>query len=581
MKSLLKIAVLLKPFWKVAILGPLLMILEVSMDLLQPRLMQHIVDHGIVQLDTSIIINTSIWMVFLAFLGVLGGFGGGFFAVRASQLFGASLRSKLYSKVQTLSFGNLDNIGTGELITRLTNDVTQVQEALFLCLHILVRTPLIIIGSVIMATLTSPQLALMFIFIGPLVTIVMIFVIRKTYLTFSQVQQRVDQLNTVMLENFAGVRVVKAFVRSAYENSRFNHRNEQLKTDMVSALRIAALTMPSTMLILNLGIVGVIWFGGIQVNQGLMNVGELMAFINYIMYLLFSVMMVGMLITRISRAAASASRLLEILDAEPDVYDNKNQKDNLNINGRVVFDKVSFNYNNTSDKPVLNAVSFTAEPGQMIAILGATGAGKSSLINLIPRFYDVSSGTISIDDIDIQNISQPILHNNIGIAMQEVVLFSGTIRENIAYGRPDSSIESIINAAKAAQAHTFISSFPDGYDTVLGQRGVNLSGGQKQRIAIARALITQPKILILDDSTSAIDLVTESRIQEALTELMKDRTSIIIAQRISTVLNADKIIVLDDGEVAAEGTHKQLLSSSAIYGEIYASQLGNGAVSNG
>jgi ATP-binding cassette subfamily B protein len=581
MKSLIKLAALLKPYWKVALLGPLLMIVEVSMDLIQPRMMQRIVDEGIAGLDSSLILHTSALMILLAFFGVFGGFGGGFFAVRASQLFGADLRSKLYNKVQALSFGNLDRIGTGELITRLTNDVTQVQEALFMSLHLLVRTPMIIVGSLVMASLTSPKLAFMFLLLVPLMGVILLLIVRKTYLTFGAVQQRVDSLNTVMLENFAGVRVVKAFVRSLYENRRFNKSNEQLKDNMVSALRVAAMTMPMSMFILNLGIVAVLWFGGIQITEGTMKVGEIIAFINYITYLLGSVMMLGMLISRISRAAASADRLQEILESKPEVQDSVSPLDSFDFKGRVEFDRVTFNYNGASDKAVLNDISFTAEPGQMVAILGATGAGKSSLINLIPRFYDVSSGKISIDGVDVHEFSKVFLRENIGIAMQEVVLFSGSIRENIAFGRPDAEMDEILAASRAAQAHDFISGFPKGYDTVLGQRGVNLSGGQKQRIAIARALITQPKILILDDSTSAIDVETESRLQEALVDLMKDRTSIVIAQRISTVLNADKIIVLDNGVIAAEGTHRQLLAESPIYGEIYSSQLGSGAVVNG
>jgi ATP-binding cassette subfamily B protein len=581
MKSLMKLAALLKPYWQVAMLGPLLMILEVAMDMVQPRLMQRIVDIGIAQQNTSLILHTSALMILLAFFGIFGGFGGGFFAVRAAQLFGAALRSKLYRKVQSLSFGNLDRIGTGELITRLTNDVTQVQEALFVCLHIMVRTPLTIVGSITMATLTSAKLALMFFVLIPLLVAVLFLIIKLTYKVFGSVQQRVDSLNTVMLENFAGVRVVKAFVRGLYENRRFDKSNVALKNNMVTALRIAAMTMPSTMLILNIGIVAVIWFGGIQVSQGTLMVGQIIAFINYITFLVNSVMMLGMLITRVSRAAASADRLMAILKSEPEVQEHDRPLVSFDFKGRVVFDKVSFDYGGASDKAVLKDISFVAEPGQMVAILGATGAGKSSLINLIPRFYDVTSGQISIDGVDVHDFSKVFLRENIGIAMQEVVLFSGTIRENIAFGRSDATMDEILAASRAAQAHDFISGFPEGYETVLGQRGVNLSGGQKQRIAIARALITQPKILILDDSTSAIDVETEARLQEALVDLMKDRTSIVIAQRISTVLNADKIIVLDNGVIAAEGTHRELLAESPIYGEIYASQLGSGAVVNG
>jgi ATP-binding cassette subfamily B protein len=576
MYSLVKFSGFMKPYWKVAMLGPILMALEVAMDLLQPRLMQHIVDVGIVQLDTSIVLNTSGLMILVAFIGVLAGLGGGVFAVRASQLFGADLRSALYKRVQSLSFGNLDKLGTGELVTRLTGDVTLVQDAVFLSLHILVRAPLMATGCVIMATFTSPRLSLMFFILVPSLIAILVFVVRKTYLAFGAVQQGVDSLNTVMLENLAGVRVVKAFVRGAYEKSRFYDSNTRLKDNMVSALRVAALTTPAAMLLVNVSIVYVLWAGGWRVNNGSMKVGEIIAFTNYLTQVLSGLMMFSMLASRVSRAAASAKRLLEVLASTPEVRYEGDIRQAAISNGKVVFENVCFTYSGQTSRAVLNEISFTAEPGQTIAIVGATGAGKSSLINLIPRFYDVSSGRILIDGVDVRNIAQKTLQENITVAMQEVVLFSGTIRENIAYGRPDAGEDEILQAAKAAQAHEFISTFPDGYETVLGQRGVNLSGGQKQRISIARALITKPKILILDDSTSAVDVETESKLQEALAGLIKGMTCFVIAQRISTVLNADKIIVLDEGKIAAEGTHEELLLSSPLYGEIFDSQLGQG-----
>ena len=576
MSSLVKFSGFMKPYWKVAMLGPILMALEVAMDLFQPRLMQHIVDVGIVQLDTSIVLNTSGLMILVAFLGVLAGLGGGVFAVRASQLFGADLRSALYKKVQSLSFGNLDKLGTGELVTRLTGDVTQVQDAVFLCLHILVRAPLMATGCVIMATFTSPRLSLMFFILVPSLIAILVFVVRKTYLAFGAVQQGVDSLNTVMLENLAGVRVVKAFVRGAYEKSRFYDSNTRLKDNMVSALRVAALTTPATMLLVNISIVYVLWAGGLRVNNGSMKVGEIIAFTNYLTQVLSGLMMFSMLASRVSRAAASAKRLFEVLASTPEVKYEGDIRGAAISRGRVVFENVCFTYGGQTSRAVLSGIRFTAEPGQTIAIVGATGAGKSSLINLIPRFYDVSSGRIVIDGVDVRNIAQKTLQENITVAMQDVVLFSGTIRENIAYGRPDAGEDEILQAAKAAQAHEFISTFPDGYETVLGQRGVNLSGGQKQRISIARALITKPTILILDDSTSAVDVETESKLQEALAGLMKGMTCFVIAQRISTVLNADKIIVLDEGKIAAEGTHGELLLSSPLYGEIFDSQLGQG-----
>jgi ATP-binding cassette subfamily B protein len=576
MKSLIRLAGFLKPYWKAAVLGPLFMVIEVFTDLMQPRLMERIIDVGIAQLDMSLVLVTGAFMVGIALIGVFGGVGGARFGVQASQGFGADLRSALFRKVQSLSFGNLDELETGHLVTRLTNDVTQVQEVVFISLHVLVRMPMILLGSLIMAILTSPRLALMFLILGPVVIIVIGLVINKSHHFFLEVQRRLDKLNSVMLENLAGVRVVKAFVRAVYEINRFKKTNDDLMEKTVKALRLIALNMPFMMLALNVGIVCVIWFGGIQVNQGSMKVGQIIAFVNYLMQSLFSLMMVGMLLMRVSRAEASSKRLLEVLDSNPKIKVKPDALRVFSAKGRVVFEDVTFNYNENSHDPVLKGVSFTAEPGQTVAILGATGSGKSSLVHLIPRFYDIRKGRILLDNTDIRDLSEEALRKNIAIAMQEAVLFSGTIRENIRYGTAEATEEEIIAAAQAAQAHNFIMQFPDGYDTELGQRGVNLSGGQKQRLAIARALITLPSVLILDDSTSAVDVETESRIQDALNTLMSGRTSIIIAQRISTVLNADKIIVLDNGIIVSEGTHAELLQTCPIYQEIYESQLGNG-----
>jgi ATP-binding cassette subfamily B protein len=390
------------------------------------------------------------------------------------------------------------------------------------------------------------------------------------------VQERLDALNEVMQENLAGVRVVKAFVRGEHEEERFSQANENLTGQNIQAGRTVAVMWPFMMTTMNLGIVGVLWFGGNRVVQGSMQVGQIIAFVNYLTTTLFSLMMVSGLVIQLARSEASAKRIQEVLDKEPDVKDRPDARKDHPIKGYVRLEKVSFQYNGNTSEPVLKGVSFSAEPGQTVALLGTTGAGKSSLVNLIPRFYDTNAGRVTIDGVDVRDIDQESLRRQIGIALQEVVLFSGTIRDNIAYGKPDASDEEVIAAAKAAQAHDFILSFPDGYNTELGQRGVNLSGGQKQRIAIARALLIQPPILILDDSTSAVDVETEAKIQEALESIMKQRTTFVIAQRISTVLGAEKILVLDDGQIAAEGTHAELMESSPIYREIYESQLGNG-----
>lgn len=580
MKSVYQLAKFLKPYWHWAILAPLLMILEVAMDLMQPKMIERIVDQGIARLDMGVVVNTGLLMVGFALIGAVGGVGCTVFSMLASQGFGTDLRSTLFRKIQSLSFGNLDDLETGQLITRLTNDVTQVQEAVAMLLRIMVRAPMMLIGSLLMAVLTSPRLALILVVLGPLVLAVVAWVINKAYPMFSKVQRRLDDLNTVMQENLAGVRVVKAFVRAEREIGRFGTVNDGLMGQTVRAARLVAVTMPAVMLALNVGIVSAIWFGGMQVTYGGMQAGQLIAFINYLMRTLMSVMFVSMLVMRFARAQASAERIQEALDRKPEI---RNQPDALATfapQGRVAFENVTFSYDGDGHAPVLKGISFVAEPGQTVAILGATGSGKSSLIHLIPRFYDVTDGRITVDGVDVRQVDKAALRRNIGIALQESVLFTGTIRDNIRYGRPDATDEEVVAAAVAAQAHNFISEFADGYDTMLGQRGVNLSGGQKQRVAIARALLVQPAVLILDDSTSSVDVETETKIQEALEGLMRNRTSFVIAQRISTVLNADTILVLDDGQIAAEGTHRELIASSPIYQEIYESQLGNGVTSH-
>ena len=571
----------LKPYWLSATMAPLLMVLEVAMDLMQPRMIQRIVDEGIAQLDLNVVIQTGLLMIGLALLGAVGGVGCTVFSMIASQGFGTDLRSALFRKVQSLSFGNLDKLETGQIITRLTNDVTQVQEVVSMMLRIMVRAPLILVGSVILAILTSPRLAFLLVVLGPIALVVLVWAINRAYPLYSEVQRRLDKLNTVMQENLAGVRVVKAFVRAVHEIRRFGAANDSLMAQTVHAARTVAVTGPATMLALNLGVVGAVWFGGLQVTYGEMKTGELIAFINYLMRTLMSLTFVSMLVMRAARAEASAERIQEVLDSEPDVQDKSDALETFAPQGRVAFENVTFSYDSDKHDPVLKGISFVAEPGQTVAVLGATGSGKSSLIHLIPRFYDVTDGKITIDGADVRDVSEAALRHNIGVALQESVLFTGTIRDNIRYGRPDATDEEVIAAAKAAQAHDFITQFPNGYDSEVGQRGVNLSGGQKQRIAIARALLVQPTVLILDDSTSSVDVETEVKIQDALEDLMRDRTSFVIAQRISTVLKADKILVLDDGRIAAEGRHGELLASSPIYREIYDSQLGDGATANG
>jgi ATP-binding cassette subfamily B protein len=591
MESLKKLSGFLKPYWKLALLAPFLMAIEVAMDLLQPRLLETIIDVGIARLDMRVVLQTGGWMVLAAFCGAFGGITNTIASVMVSQNFSADLRSALFRKVQSLSFANLDQLETGNLITRLTNDVNQIGQMVLAMLRMMVRAPLIVIGCLILAVLTSPRLALLLAVLMPILILILYYVMDKAYPMFGKVQRRLDRLNTIMQEYLSGVRVVKAFVRSQHEEQRFNQANDDLRDQTLHALQWMAVVGPIMMFIMNLGLVGAIWFGGLQVHQGALQTGQLVAFINYIMRAMNSLTMVAMLLVQFSRAQASADRIAEVLDSQPVVVDRPTvQALPAHPRGLVRFEKVSFGYDGRSasadsaaaeSSEVLHEISFTAESGKTVAVLGATGSGKSSLVHLIPRFYDVRAGRITLDGVDIRDLSQADLRRHIGIALQDVVLFSGSIRDNIRYGRPEASDEEVIAAAKAAQAHDFIRSFPDGYDTELGQRGVNLSGGQKQRIAIARALLLRPTILILDDSTSAVDAETESKLQAALNELMHGRTSFVIAQRISTVLTADKILVLNDGRLVAEGSHRELLASSPIYQEIFASQLGGSPAQTG
>ncbi len=575
MRTVTALARYLKPYWRWVLVAPMLMLLEVTMDLMQPRLVERIVDEGIARLDMTLILHTGLLMLALAAVGAVGGMSNGIFAARAVQAFGADLREAIFRRVQELSFGNLDAFGTGSLITRLTNDVTQVQEAIMILLRVLVRAPLLMVGSLFMAILTSPRLTFLPLVLMPLVLVIIAWVIRRASPMFAEVQRRLDAVNTVMQENLAGVRVVKAFVRARHEEARFGAANDGLMAQIVRVGRTIAATMPLMMMTMNLGVVGAIWFGGVQVTRGNMQSGQIIAFVNYLTTTLFSLTMVSMLVMQVTRAQASAKRIAEVLETEPVVRNRPDALRSFRPRGRVAFEGVTFSYGNGAE-PVLKDISFVAEPGQRVALLGRTGSGKSSLVQLIPRFYDVTSGRVTIDGVDVRDLDQAVLRRSVAVVLQETVLFSGTIRDNIRYGRPDAPDEAVIAAARAAQAHDFIMSFPDGYDTVVGQRGVNLSGGQKQRIAIARALLVQPAVLILDDSTSSVDLETEARIQAALQELMRGRTVFVVAQRISSVIDADKILVLDAGQIVAEGTHHELLASSPVYREIFESQLGNG-----
>ena len=579
MRSLRRLATFLRPYRIWAILAPLFMLVEVAMDLLQPRLVQRVIDVGIAEGDSTVIIQTGLLMVAVALVGVVGGMLCTVFALLAAQHFSADLRGELFRKVQALSFGNLDRLETGSLITRLTTDVTQVQDVVSMLLRIMVRAPLLMVGSLVMAFITSPRLSLLFVVLIPLVLISLAIIFRKIYPLFGRVQRQLDRVNTVMQENLAGVRVVRAFARAEHELARFTGVNTELMDRTIVAVRTSAITMPIMIFIVNLGIVGAIWLGGIQVDRGSLQVGQLIAFFNYLLQGMIALGMVSFLLVRMARAEASASRIGEVLDSQPDIVTPPDARSDIRLEGRVEFRSVDFAYHGEAALPVLHDISFVAEPGETVAILGATGSGKSSLVQLIPRFYDVSDGAVLIDGVDVREIDEETLHRQIGVALQESILFTGSIRDNIRYGQPEASDEEVERVARMAQAHDFIASFPEGYDTKVGQRGVNLSGGQKQRLAIARALLTKPAILILDDSTSAVDVATEARIQAALESF--PHTRFIVAQRISSVVGADQILVLDEGRLAATGTHEELMENSPIYREIYTTQMERGVVAHG
>ncbi|HHL41412.1 MAG TPA: ABC transporter ATP-binding protein [Candidatus Bathyarchaeota archaeon] len=566
----------LRPYTREAVLAIIFLGLVVVLDLSIPRMVQTLVDEGIGNQDMDIVLRTSLMMIGASILSATMMIGNTIFSVKASRGFEADLREDIFKKIQTYSFGNLDDLSSGQLLTRLTSDLNQIRTMMTMTLRMFTRAPLMAIISLSIMWTTNPQLTKYILILMPVTGVFITLFIRKLQPLFTKTQEKLEQLNQVLEENLSGIRIVKAFVRRDYEGTRFKSANKELTDISVRVNQLIGVLFPLTLLIMNTGIVAIIYFGGIQVIQGSTTVGTIIAFTNYVFSAMFPIMMLSMMAGQISFAEASAKRIMEVLDNEPEIKEKLDAVQLAEVKGRVEFKNVSFSYREDGGDPVLHNVNFTAEPGETVAILGSTGSGKSSLIHLIPRFYDVSDGKVLIDGYDVRDVELKSIRKHIGISLQEAILFSGTIRDNIRYGRPEATDEEVIEAAKAAQAHEFIIGFPEGYDTNVGQRGVNLSGGQKQRIAIARALLVKPSILILDDSTSAVDVETEIKIEEALEELMKNRTSFIIAQRISTVLNADKIIVLDDGNIAAEGTHDQLIQTSPIYKEIYDSQLGDG-----
>jgi ATP-binding cassette subfamily B protein len=577
MEPIRKILHFVKPYWKLALVAMTMLILQVFMDLAIPRLIERIIDEGIKLNRVDIVTQTSIIMLLLSLGSTLVAIGNNIYSVRTGESTARDLREAIFVKIQSFSYGNLDEFTTGNLMVRLTSDASAVQRLVQVSLRIGTRGPLMMIGSIVLMFYTSQRLAMMMIPILIITSAVIVFFSIRMEPLFRITQQKLDRLNTVLQENISGARLVKAFVRANYEGERFEYTNEDYTAQTVNVMQWMSAMTPVLTIFVNIAMVIVIWAGGFQAIQGDLTIGQIVAFTNYLTSTMAPLILMTMLSNVWANGLASARRINEVLDTVPEVQESPEaQTLPEQAQARVTFENVNFSYTGSGDTPVLKDINLTAEPGETIAILGATGAGKSSLINLIPRFYDASSGRVTIDGVDVRCLDEDSLLEQVGIVPQEAILFSGTIRDNIRYGRPEASEEEVIAAAKAAQAHDFILSFPQGYDSHVEERGANLSGGQKQRIAIARALITQPKILILDDSTSAVDVETETKIQDALEEIMLNRTSFIVAQRISTVLNADKIIVLDQGSIVAQGTHSELMETSPIYQEIYDSQLGAG-----
>jgi len=577
MKHIRKLLPIVKPYWRRSLVSLVLLITVIFMDLALPRLIQRIIDQGITANNMQVVISTTLIMLGISVLQTFFAVGNNILSVQVGESVARDLREALFLKIQSFSFGNLDKMNTGQLMVRMSSDTTVFQRLVQVFLRIGTRAPLLMIGSLILMFNTDSRLSLMMLPILVIITAIIAFFVSKMGTLFRSVQQRLDKLNTVLQENIAGVRLVKAFVRADHETQRFEESNEAYTQNSIKVMQFMTTLSPAMSIFVNLAIVAVIWFGGIQAINDSITVGQLVAFVNYLQTTLGPLTIMVMLANVAAAGMASAERINEVLETVPEVQDEAQPLPLPEISQpRIVFENVSFHYNGSSDEEVLQNIDLVAEPGQTVAILGATGAGKSSLVSLVPRFYEASKGKITLNGMDIREVRQEDLMSHVGIVPQETVLFSGTVRDNIRYGKLNASDEDVLAAAQAAQAHEFIQGLPQGYDTHVEERGANLSGGQKQRIAIARALLMRPSILILDDSTSSVDVATETKIQEALKEWMRDRTSFMVAQRISTVLNADKIVVIDEGHITAEGTHEQLMQSSPIYKEIYDSQLGNG-----
>ena len=577
---MIKLARFLKPYRMILVVVVVLAIAQALSNLYLPNLMADIIDNGIVKGDTGYIWRTGGLMLLVTIGGTLAAVVGIFFSSQVATGFGKIVRAKIFTRVGQFSLHEFDQLGTSSLITRTTNDTTQVQQVMILVLNMLITAPITLVAGIILAINQDVGLSWIFVVVIPVLVGAILLIMSRAIPLFSIIQVKLDKLNLILDEGLTGVRVVRAFDRQRYEEQRFDVANLDLTDVTVRVNRMVAALMPTMMLVLNVSSVAILWFGAIRISNGDMQVGALFAFLQYAMQILFALLMVSMMFIILPRAEASAKRIDEVLNVVPEINDPEQVNHTEITRGYVEFQDVTFSYAG-AEEPALSHITFSAAPGEVTAIIGGTGAGKSSLVNLIPRFYDIDSGQILVDGVDVRAMSQEHLRQKIGFVPQKAVLFSGTIEDNIRYGKEDATDEEVRHAAEIAQASDFIENMADGFASMIAQGGINVSGGQKQRLSIARALVRKPEIYVFDDSFSALDFKTDARLRAALKDETRDATVFIVAQRVGTVMDADRIIVLDEGHIAGIGTHRELLNTSEVYREIVSSQLSSAEIEEG